>query len=328
MVVWSLADEGAPVRTARGRPLALAHSGHVCTPAPGGALICARRRRETVGTKRLAIHLLSEFRVSVGPRTIAEREWRLRKAKSLVKLLALAPHHRLHREQVIDQLWPDMDPEDGANNLHRVLYVARHILEPDLAPRRASSYLQLRHDLLVLEAPGGLWVDVEAFLAAARTAHEERTPQAYREALRLYTGDLVPEDQYEDWAIAYREWLSGLRVTLLVELAGVQEQLGDFSAAIDTLQQAVASDPVHEEAQGMLMRLLVQAGRRHLALRQYQALRAALQRELEVEPNTSLQALYQDIQGSRFSGPSPHQASEPVRVERKVEEWSRANGRI
>ena len=250
-----------------------------------------------MATGRLAIQLLGEFRVSVGSRTIAEREWTLRKAKSLVKLLALAPRHRLHREHVIDRLWPDMGPEDGANNLHRVLYVVRHILEPDLPPRRASSYLQLRHDLLVLEAPGGLWIDVEAFLAAARTAHEDRTPQAYREALRLYTGDLVPEDRYEDWAIAYREWLSGLRVTLLVELAGVQEQTGAFSAAIDTLQQAVASDPVHEEAQGLLMRLLVQAGRRHLALRQYQALQAALQRELDAEPDTSLQALYQDIRG-------------------------------
>jgi DNA-binding SARP family transcriptional activator len=252
-----------------------------------------------VVTKRLAIHLLGEFRVSVGARTIAEREWTLRKAKSLVKLLALAPHHRLHREHVIDRLWPEMGPEDGANNLHRVLYVVRRILEPDLAPRRASSYLQLRHDLLVLEASGGLWVDVEAFLSAARTAHEDRTPQAYREALRLYTGDLVPEDQYEDWAIAYREWLSGLRVTLLVRLAGVQEQSGNVSAAIDALQQAVAVDPVHEEAQGLLMRLLVQAGRRHLALRHYQALRAALQRELEIEPDAGLQALYQDVRAGR-----------------------------
>src|ERR671937_1230717 len=269
--------------------------------------------------QRLAIQLLGDFRVSVGSRVIDEREWTLRKARSLVKLLALAPHHRLHREQIMDRLWPDMDPEDGANNLHKALYVARRILEPDLPPRRASSYLQLRHDLLVLEAPGGLWIDVEAFLAAARTAHEERTPQAYREALRLYTGDLVPEDQYEDWAIAYREWLSGLRVTLLVELAGVQEQAGDLSAAIETLQQAVASDPVHEEAQGLLMRLLVQAGRRHLALRQSQALRAALQRELEVEPDASLQALYQDIQCSRFPRLSPQQAPEPVPVERTAE---------
>ena len=278
--------------------------------------------------KRLSIQLLGDFCVSVGARAIEEREWTSRRARSLVRLLALAPRHRLHREHVIDRLWPDMGPDDGANNLHKALYMARRILEPDLPPRRASSYLQLRHDMLLLEAPDGLWTDVEAFLAAAHEAHERRTPQAYQEALRLYTGDLVPEEHYEDWVIAHRERLSGLRVTLLVELAGVQEQAGDLSAAIETLQQAVASDPVHEEAQGQLMRLLVQTGRRHLALRQYQALRAALQRELDVEPDARLQALYQDIQGSHFSGPSPHQASEPVLVDRKAEEWSRAHGRV
>jgi DNA-binding SARP family transcriptional activator len=247
--------------------------------------------------QRLAIQVLGEFRVSVGFRAIAEREWTSRKARSLVKLLALAPHHHLHREQIMERLWPNMDQEHSANNLHKALYVARRILEPDLPPRRASSYLHLRHDMLLLEAPGGLWIDVEAFVAAARAAHELRTPQAYREALQLYTGDLVPEDHYEDWAVGYREWLSGLRVTLLIRLASVQEQMGDVAAAIDTLQQVVAGEPLHEEAQGLLMRLLVQTGRRHLALRHYQALRAALQRELDVEPDVSLQALYQDIRG-------------------------------
>ena len=241
-------------------------------------------------TERLVIQLLGEFRVSVGSRVLDEREWTSRRARRLVKLLALTPQHRLHREHIIDRLWPHMAPEDRANNLHQALYMARHILEPDLAPRRASSYLQLRHDLLLLEAPGGLWIDVEAFLAAARVAHTRRTVQTYREALRLYTGDLVLEDQYEDWAIAYRERLSELRVTLLVRLAGVQEQSGDLNAAIEALQEAVASDPEHEEAQGLLMRLLVQAGRRHEALRHYQALRAAVQREFDAEPDARLQS--------------------------------------
>jgi DNA-binding SARP family transcriptional activator len=70
-------------------------------------------------------------------------------------------------------------------------------------------------------------------------------------------------------------------------------------AAIDVLQQAVAIDPVHEDAQGLLMRLLVETGRRHLALRHYQALRAAVQREVDVESPASLQALYHDIRGGR-----------------------------
>jgi DNA-binding SARP family transcriptional activator len=56
---------------------------------------------------------------------------------------------------------------------------------------------------------------------------------------------------------------------------------------------------VHEEAQGLLMRLLVQTGRRDLARRHYQALRAAVRRELDVEPDASLQALYQDVRVGR-----------------------------
>jgi DNA-binding SARP family transcriptional activator len=251
-----------------------------------------------VATERLAIHLLGDFRVTVGSRVIDEREWISRKARSLVKLLALAGLHRLHREHIMDQLWPEMGPEEAANNLHKVLYVVRHILEPDLPRGGTSSYLQLRHGVLALEAPEKPWIDVEAFEAAARVARELRTARAYTAALQLYTGDLVPEDRYEDWVAAYRERLRGLRVTLLIGLAGAQEQAGDIAAAIETLQQVVASDPVHEQAHGILMRLWVHAGQRHLALRQYQVLRAALQRELDAEPDARLQALYQDMRAS------------------------------
>ena len=50
------------------------------------------------------VRLLGGFQVSVG-RIIEGNEWRLRKAASLLKLLALAPNHRLHREQAMETLW-------------------------------------------------------------------------------------------------------------------------------------------------------------------------------------------------------------------------------
>jgi hypothetical protein len=78
---------------------------------------------------------------------------------------------------------------------------------------------------------------------------------------RLYTGDLVLEDRYEDSAGADWDWLSALRVTLLVGLAGMQDQAGNLSAATQTVQQAVASDPVHEEAPGLLMHELSPSSR-------------------------------------------------------------------
>ena len=60
---------------------------------PGGAL------------EPLRIWLLGGFRISVGSyRSIGEDEWRLRKAGNLIKLLALARRHRLHRERAMDLL--------------------------------------------------------------------------------------------------------------------------------------------------------------------------------------------------------------------------------
>ena len=56
----------------------------------------------------MRVWLLGGFRVSVGSRTIEGDAWRLRKAAALVKLLALAPDHRLHREQAMDLLWPEL----------------------------------------------------------------------------------------------------------------------------------------------------------------------------------------------------------------------------
>src|SRR5919112_5204284 len=77
------------------------------------------------------IWLLAGFRLSVGPHTIEGRVWRLRKAASLVKLLALSPGHRMHREQVMDILWPDLGRRAAANNLRQVLHVTRRIFDPD-----------------------------------------------------------------------------------------------------------------------------------------------------------------------------------------------------
>jgi hypothetical protein len=54
------------------------------------------------------IWLLGGFKVSVGTRILEEDAWRLSKAANLVKLLALSPTHSLHREQVMDALWPEI----------------------------------------------------------------------------------------------------------------------------------------------------------------------------------------------------------------------------
>src|SRR3712207_3303748 len=78
----------------------------------------------------MRVWLLGGFRISVGSRTVEDDAWRLRRAAALVKLLALAAGHRLHREQAMDLLWPDLGKKAASNNLRQTLHTARRILSP------------------------------------------------------------------------------------------------------------------------------------------------------------------------------------------------------
>jgi hypothetical protein len=84
--------------------------------------------------------------VSVGSRTITQDAWRLRKAAAWVKLFALAPGHRLHREQVMEALWPELGRKAASNNLRNALHAARKVLDQ----AASSRYLASEEDSLIL----------------------------------------------------------------------------------------------------------------------------------------------------------------------------------
>src|SRR5687768_7874297 len=89
----------------------------------------AEARAKELGTVRIG--LLGGFSVTVGDRKVDESAWRLKKAASLLKLLALAPGHRLHRERAMDLLWPKLGLRAASNNLRQTLHVVRRTLHPD-----------------------------------------------------------------------------------------------------------------------------------------------------------------------------------------------------
>ena len=211
------------------------------------------RERRDRGPEAVRIRLLGGFSVSVGSRTIRQDEWRSKKAAALVELLALAPGHRLHREQAMALLWPDSGNKAASNNLRQVLYGARRVLDP--ASDSPKRYLSLRDEHLVLCPEGQLWVDVNTFEESAFTARRSRDPSVYRATLELYAGELLPEDRYEEWAEGRRDELRQLYLALFNEFAVLYEGREEYEKGIESLQRAITEEPTLEEAHASLMRL-------------------------------------------------------------------------
>lgn len=196
---------------------------------------------ELAGTTSLRIHLFGGFRVIVGSQDDAPVVWRQPRAAAVVKLLALESGHQLHREQLMELLWPELEIAAAANNLKYTLYVARRVLEPK--PTTQRRFLQWQGDRLALAPDCDLWIDVDAFEDATQNARRSPTLQALQQAIDLYTGDLLPEDPYEDWAFGPRERLRAAYVSLLMNLAAICERSEDLPRAIATLERVVSIRP-------------------------------------------------------------------------------------
>ena len=248
---------------------------------------------ESIFDEVLNISLLGGFSVTVGGDVIPDDAWRLRKAKTLVKWLALAPERRLHADRAAESLWADRDPDSARNNLHQAIFAARRALDSN-GGGGGSRYLELSEDLMALCPNDPVRIDVVDFEEAAARAREGRDPAAYRAALDAYDGELLPEDRYEEWTASRRYALRELRLALGSSWPSSRRR-PTGRAAIGRLREVLVDEPLHEPAHRALMRLYAASGRRQEALAQFQELKRGLRREFEDEPDDETRRLYQEI---------------------------------
>ena len=218
------------------------------------------------------VDLLGKFRVAINDRDVSVSDWRRERSAALVKLVALSAGHRLHREQAMEALWPEMSPDASSANLRKAIHFARSALgEREL--------IALRNDIVTLAPDRELLIDVEAFEAEATAALRADDPLACARAAERYGGELLPDDRYIEWTEEPRERLRQL-YTQVLKSAGLWEQL-------------LAVDPTDEAAQRALMQAALDAGNRGEVIRQFHRLRERLRLDLGVGPAAATVAIYE-----------------------------------
>jgi DNA-binding SARP family transcriptional activator len=216
------------------------------------------------GITRVEVTLLGGFEIRVDGRAISPNHWSRRSSAALVKLLAIAPGRSLHREQVLDALWPDLDIGTAAPRLHKAAHYARKALDHRDA-------VVLSADIVRLCPHDDVYVDAVQFQRLAEAGVVTGGMAAAKGALAVYGGELLPQDPYWPWAAPHRSHLSRLHTELL-------HQAEDW-------QQALAVDPVDERAHLALAHWYYENGDRAAALRQLDQLDQMVRDELGLEPS-------------------------------------------
>ncbi len=205
-----------------------------------------------------------------------------KKARALLAYLATPPRRRHAREHVASILWGDISADEHARrSLRQTLTVLRKGLP--------SGVLDSGRQDLGLTATH---VDVADFLAALAAGDRD----ALRHAVALYRGDFLEgfsarADGFDEWAASERTRLRALAVAAMERLCRLERDAGQLEAAVTLAMRVVALEPLRESAHRELMQLHVAADAPGGALRQYEACRKLLARELGIAPSQATSAL-------------------------------------
>jgi PAS domain S-box-containing protein len=222
--------------------------------------------------------------------------WRKRKVQILLAFLALHSQP-MHREVLIEALWPDLEYAAALHNLNTTVYHLRKSLEPTLQHGSGSRYIHYESNCYWLHGDPAPWSDVDAIETGFAQARREPDPgQAillYRNALTFYKGDFLADlGAATAWCSRERERLRNLYLEAVEEVGRLHEQRQEYRQANEMYWKALSADPCRESACQHLMQLAAQRGDRAAVVSLYHNLSAALEREMGVGPAKETLRMY------------------------------------
>ncbi|MBI4509919.1 MAG: response regulator [Deltaproteobacteria bacterium] len=262
----------------------------------GAAGVTARKAPE------LELRCLGPFEAYQRGQPISAESFTRSKALVLLKLLALKAGAPVNREVLIECLWPDVEPQVGANRLHGVVHDLRSVIEPHRTEREWR-YVRNRGDLYYLDVAAPIELDLTRFrllLAQGLRAgaeHEADAIASLEQAVLLYRGDLFEDDPFAEWCEAERAELKECHVNALERLAKLHANQGSKEKALNWIRRASRSSPYRDDLILAEMELLAELSRPNEALAVYDDYVRSLADSLGVSPSEDVQAFQRRLLG-------------------------------
>lgn len=272
---------------------------------PSGAVVAVVLLRATADEQVraplhgvLQVYALGKFGLTANGRSVAVERWKRKQALTLLKCLVTQLDRPVHRERIIECLWPDVDEERAWGRLKVTMYYLREQLRAagagDDAVRTVGDAYLLKRD--------AVWVDADQFekLVAEGRTHQAKgrgddALRCYDEALFLYRGDYLEQEVFADWCAEERERLGELYMEVVTRKSDCHAERGEYVEAVQACRKALVHDPCRESFHRALMEHYLNLGRPDWALAQYRHCRSVLAREFGVEPTPQTQQVLQRV---------------------------------
>jgi DNA-binding SARP family transcriptional activator len=219
---------------------------------------------------------------------ISEKELGSRKARTLVKVLALARGAPVSADRIVDALWEDDAPARPLDQVGVLVSRLRPVLGAERLRRTDAGWALAVDWLDVTE----LEARVDEAAARMEAGSQAAALAAARAALALVRGELLADEPDAPWAEADRATASRTVARARVLTAEAALAAGRAADAAAAAESALDHDPYDEAALRVLMRAHAAGGRPASALAAYARVREQLGEDLGVDPTEETEGLH------------------------------------
>jgi DNA-binding SARP family transcriptional activator len=252
----------------------------------------ARLASETTAPPVLSIRCLGPIEIRRDGVLVPPSSFERKSALTLLRILILAGGAPVHRDLLVERLWPDAPDRGGANRLHGVVHALRAAIEPHFAAHEFR-FIRNSGPLYHFDTSSGAQVDLFTFrekvarirraLRTTRTVGPE-TVADLEDAIALYGGALFADDPCADWCAIERDALQEQFLCAVQDLAVARVAATELDRAAEAIRMGLRVDPFREDLHCALIENLMRLGRRAEALAQYRECLRLLHDELGAEP--------------------------------------------
>jgi LuxR family transcriptional regulator, maltose regulon positive regulatory protein len=230
---------------------------------------------------RVVVMDLGRVRISVGSEELVGGGIR-RKVLALLCFLLTRSQFTATREEVMDSLWPEIDPDAAANSLNQTMYFLRRVFEPDYDEDLSPGYLRQEGDLVLLDR--GLVTSASSQCAAlVARINRDLAPDLVNQLSVAYEGRFASDLAYDEWAVDFRDWLHVAYLQIIEDAITKDIAAGKFTRGVGLARRALALEPRLDSLGLSLLKLLKGSGAHAAAAEQYERYSELLRVEIGIE---------------------------------------------
>ena len=210
--------------------------------------------------------------------------------RAALHVLAMNAGQSVHREQLMEMLWPGADPDAGRHRLQVAISALRRLVESNEGGRPRYLLRDGENYRLVLpeDARVDLWElrdNIRDATAARSAGDAEAEALALAAALAAYRGPLLPGDGPSDWVVGPRAAAQSAAADAAVRLAALRLEAGDSTGAGEVARKGLRTDRFRDDLWKLSIRAAEQADH-HAEAGQLRAAYQAVLTEMGIAPGS------------------------------------------